>query len=248
MLQNLRLWLLRRALLSASASHHQRAAEIGRKHCCENPAAVARNGENNLPPLHWREQPAGGGWGQRWVRVPRVLASREVPRARPCTAAALEECSVLSFWPVRCTRTSLLAAAWQKENVADKYLQGRRKAAQIDVCAPSPALGWEENRACKMLGPSCSAKAKALWRDLSPDGDFYSWHVGKPPLSPPVPLPPPCSQPPGTDLKRRRFPHQVIQLYGWGSYLLFQPPQNRIVRDQIICVVLQLLVLNNYLT
>lgn len=185
MLQNLRLWLLRRALLSASASHHQRAAEIGRKHCCENPAAGARNGENNLPPLHWREQPAGGGWEQRWVRVPRVLASRQVPRARPCTAAALEECSVLSFWPLRCTRTSLLAAAWQKENVADKYLQGRRKAAQIDVCVPSPALGWEENRACKMLGPSCSAKAKALWRDLSPDSDFYSWHVGKPPLSPP---------------------------------------------------------------
>lgn len=53
LLQKRRLWLLRRVLLSASAAHHQRAAEIGRKHCCENPAAAARNGEKNLPGLYF---------------------------------------------------------------------------------------------------------------------------------------------------------------------------------------------------
>lgn len=152
----------------------------------------------------------------------------------------------LSFWPVLCTRTSLLSAAWQKKNAADKYSQGRRKAAQTNICAPSPALGWKENRACKMLGPSCSAKARSLWRHPSPDSDFYSWHVGKLPLSSPCATTVP--QPPGANLKHSRFPYKVIQLYGWGSYLLSQPPQKRIVRDPVICVVLQLLVLNNYLT
>lgn len=106
----------------------------------------------------------------------------------PAPLLHLEECK-------ESTRTSVLSAAWRKENVADKYSRGRRKAAQIDICALSPALGWKENRACKMLGPSCPAKAKALWRDPSPDSDLYSWHVGTLPLSSPVPSPPPCPGP-----------------------------------------------------
>lgn len=46
--KKMRLWLITRALLSALVLHQQRAAEIGRKHCCENPAAVAKKEKNIL--------------------------------------------------------------------------------------------------------------------------------------------------------------------------------------------------------
>lgn len=180
-----RLWFLRRALLSPSAAHHQRAAEIRGKHRCEKPAAVAKTGRKIFLCIIVSSLLVVGA-GRGGCVFPRGLGPAPLLHLGKAKRA-------LSFWPVLCTRTSLLSAACQKENIAGKYLQGRRKAAQIDICAPSPALGWKENRVCKMLGPCRSAKA--LWRDLSPDSDFYSWHVGKPPLSPPVPSPPPCPKP-----------------------------------------------------
>lgn len=124
--KNLRLWLVARALLSALASHQQRAAEIGGKHCCKNPAAAARKGEKNVPPVSSLEHPgcASGGTGR--CVSPWSLASSEVPR-QGLLPALLVRCEGMgmSFCP-----SALRFAASPRS----RQLAGRRKTHCLNIC------------------------------------------------------------------------------------------------------------------
>lgn len=124
--RNLRLRLTARALLSALASHQQRAAEIGGKHCYKNPAAATRKGEKNVPPVSSLEHPGCAGGGRGGCVSPWSLASREVPRQGLVPALLMRrEGMGMSFCP-----SALCFAAGSRS----RQLAGGRKIHRLNIC------------------------------------------------------------------------------------------------------------------